>query len=167
MPKTKVKLTAEVPRKKNPPSTAFKTGNPFRFPAGVSGNPAGCKPKNEMRLVGKALHAQLPTRAPDVVAKALGLDPGASWAQCIGASLLRHAVKGDMGAARLVIEVTEGTKSKLELVDESGGSVTGALFNVVFVEADGQGRPLHASTIDALPSMQRQLSSTASDDSDD
>lgn len=165
MPKAKEKITVslERPEKKKErrlPSTVFQKGNPWAFQKGVSGNPGG-RAKSDLRLVSKNLLVQLPCRAPDAVCSALGLPNNSSWAACLSASLLRHAViKGDMGAARLIIETTEGTRAKLELTDESGNAISTNVMQLVFVDADGNGRP--ATTIEGL--IERPA--TASDDDD-
>jgi hypothetical protein len=110
-PNVTVTIETHTKKKRPAPRSAFKCGNPYRFQAGTagskkSGNPAG-RPPDEMRLVLKALRAQLPHRAPDAVASALGLAPGASWAQCISASLLRRAVRGDNNAVSPILNATE------------------------------------------------------------
>jgi hypothetical protein len=121
-------------RKRNAPSTAFKVGgpNPNAFRPGVCPNPGG-RPKDELRLVNKALRAQLNTRAPNEIAQLVGLDPGASWAQCVASSLLYMAVKGDVGAAREIRECTEGNRSRLELVDEQGAALRPPSINITFL----------------------------------
>jgi hypothetical protein len=111
--KPTVTVTIETPtkdkKKRAAPSTAFREGNPYRFQVGhskKSPNPAG-RPPDEMRLISRSLRAQLPHRAPDAVASALNLSPGASWAQCISASLLRRAVRGDNNAVSIILNATE------------------------------------------------------------
>lgn len=127
-------------RKRNPPSTAFKPGNSFRFQPGVSGNPSG-KAKNELRLVSRALREQLNLRAPDAVARTNGLAKGASWAQCVAASLLHSAARGDVAAVREIREHTEGSRSRHEFGAESESYNVRPIVEVVFVESDGNGHP--------------------------
>lgn len=139
-------LAVKQTRKRNPPRTAFKPGNEHRFTPGVSGNPTG-KAANDLRLVSKSLREQLNTRAPDDVAKAVGAGRGASWAQCVSASLLRSAVAGDSQAARLIIETIEGkAPQSLSLGGLDGeplfpSTATGPMIHVHFVESDGDGAP--------------------------
>ncbi len=141
--KTLVVVTASPARKKHPPSTTFKPGNPYRFEKGVSGNPSGGSPKSEMRLVTKALLAMLPNRATAVVTKALGLPSHASWATCIAQQLITAAVSGDTSAAAQIIATTEGTRSRLDVFQENIGSAGAPpIFEIVFVEAiDGKPAP--------------------------
>jgi hypothetical protein len=147
--KQKIELVVDQKeRKKNPPRTAFAKGNPYRVQPGQVLNPRGGKPKDEHRLVSKALRVQLNTRAPDAYAKALHLPRGASWAQCLAASLLRRSVAGDMSAATLIVQTVEGTKSHIEFSDESTGGRREC--TVLFMESDGDGRPIRTlpTTID-------------------
>lgn len=139
----KIEIAPSVPRKRNPPRTAFKTANEHSFRPGESGNPSGGRRKDEHRLVSKALKVQLNNRAPDKVAQAMQLPRGASWAQCLAASLIRRSVAGDMSAASLVVQTIEGTRSQLELISESERprEVT-----IVFEDSDGDGRPRRLPT---------------------
>jgi hypothetical protein len=131
MAKNKIAVTIETPlpakKRKGKPGnpTGFKPGNEHRFRSGQSGNPSG-RPKDETRLLSKAIRGQLGTRAPDEVSEALGLSRGASWAQCIAASLVRRAVlKGDLGAVNILLAASEPTtRAGLDaLMDADGGSV--------------------------------------------
>ena len=141
-----VKIDETKPRKRVIPRSAFQAGNEHRFRPGESGNPSGGRPKDENRLLSKALKVQLANRAPDKVAKALSLPRGASWSQCISMVLIRSAVRGDLAAAREIREATEGVRSRLELVDES--VMERPPITVVFEESiDGRLRRL-PSTID-------------------
>ena len=147
--KLSVEIAPKVERKRNPPSSAFKEGNPYRFEPGQSGNPSGGRTKDEHRLVSKAMKVQLNTRAPDAIAKAMQLPRGSSWAQCLSMSLIRRGVSGDMSAAQLIIQTVEGLKSKVELIDETEGSMPRRV-EIVFQEADHDGRLLRTlpKTID-------------------
>jgi hypothetical protein len=149
-------------RAKRLPSTAFKAGNEHQWVKGQSGNPSGGRPPDQTKIVSKALRTQLNVRAPDAVAKALSLDPGASWAMCIAASLIRQAVKGEVAAAREIREAVEGSRSTLE-IEESLNTNGQPLFQIEFVASDGNGRRQFANTIDALPAEQRLLSSDDED----
>jgi hypothetical protein len=112
MPKKSDKLTVTIEspteRKRNAPRTAYSKENPspHSFASGVSGNPGG-KPMHH-RLLTRALRARLDTRAPDKVAQALGLPRRASYAQVLSATLVNHALRGDMNAVRTIFEYTEG-----------------------------------------------------------
>ena len=81
--KAKIEVTIETPlpekKRKAPPSNkhSFAKNNPHRFAPGKSGNPSG-RPKDETRLLSKAIRGQLGTRAPYEVSLALGLTKGAS-----------------------------------------------------------------------------------------
>jgi hypothetical protein len=157
-PAVKVELKSRrKPGSKN--ATSFKPGNPHRFQPGTSGNPVG-KPK-EHRLLSRSLRSLLSDRAPSEVTKALGLPVSASWAQCLARRLVHQAVRGDLDAVKLIGTLTEGVAPRgvaLDAFDEARRDVTHVppLFQVVFVESDGQGRP-HPSTLEgqaqrALPS---------------
>ncbi len=138
----KIEIAPSVPRKRNPPSTAFKPGNTHRIKRGQVLNPYGRsgKPKEDNRLLSKSLKAQLNTRAPDAVATAVGLEKYASWAQCLAASLLlRSVLKGDTAAANLILTATEGSNARLEIEHAMRGIPQ--TIEVVFVESDGDGRP--------------------------
>ncbi len=168
MPKKKIVVTLDrAERKRNAPRTAFKKGqpNPHAFKPGVSPNPGG-RPKDGLRLVSKALRVQLAGRATNEIAAAVGLDPGASYAQVLAQVVLRLGMRGDLTAIKLAVELSE--KTRVEMDELNSGNVTGSLFNIVFVESDGNGAPLHASTIEALQQdsmqRQRQLSASASDE---
>jgi hypothetical protein len=144
MSKTSIELVTK-PRKKRAPSTAFKENNPHRFKAGEGSPNPGGKPKED-RLISKVLRVQLNVRAPDAIAKAVGAPRGASWAQCIGFSLMQSAVRGDAAAARLLIETVEG-KAPTILTGMDGeplfnGSASERpLIHVNFIESDGDGAP--------------------------
>lgn len=142
--KAKKKITLNIEhkeRRKNPPRTAFKKGgpNPHAFKPGQSGNPTGGKPKDQLRPVSKSLCIALNTRAPDAVAKALGCSRGASWSQCLAQKLIYQAVRGDLAAANIIIQATEGTSSRIELTGEMGDRP--GQIEIVFLESDGAGRP--------------------------
>jgi hypothetical protein len=154
MPKKTLPITIDVPtatprRKRPAPKNAFAKGNPYRFQKGVSGNPAG-RPKDEARntaLVSKALQGQLGVTAPHQIAEKLGLEPGAaSWAQCLGASLIRRAVYGDMAAARLVLDFTENIRDALSITDTTALAPTH--LEVFLVSPSGKPEPV---IIDATP----------------
>ena len=154
MKKTTQKIKLEIEpkaRKKNPPRTAFKKGapNPHAFKPGVSPCPGGKPKSQEQRLLSHTLRIQLAWRAPDKVAKALGLPRGASWSMVLAQSLLRRATAGDLQAAQLIVTTTEGTKSRIEFNDESGDTRTREC-TVLFMESDGNGRPARVlpTTID-------------------
>lgn len=149
-------------RKKNPPKTAFKKGgpNPHAFQKGVSGNPGGKSRSHEDRLVTNALRVRAAFRAPDRIAKALGLPRGASWAQCLAQSLLQRAISGDNEASRLVLERVDGpAKQSLELSGADGeplfqpGSESCPLITVNFTSTEFQKErdAARQATIDALP----------------
>ena len=149
--KLDVEFTPRIPRKRRPPRTAYseESPSPYAFQPGQSGNPSGGRPKDENRLVSRALKFQLNNRAPDVVSKALGLPRGASWAQCLAASLIRRSVKGDMSAASLIVQTIEGTKSQVEFIDQ-GESIPRRV-SIEFVESDGNGHPrILPTTIDGF-----------------
>lgn len=153
--KTRIEMVNK-PRKKNPPRTAFKKGeeNPHAFKPGESGNPGG-KPK-EHRLLSKALRMHLANRAPDSVCEALNLPHHSSWAQCVGMRLIRLAITSiDTNAIRAVHEISEGSRSRLEIVDESDACFPS--MEIVFVESDGNGRPHRYSAIESSVDETRAL----------
>jgi hypothetical protein len=137
-------------RKKTAPRSAFGPNNPYRVQPGQVLNPRGGKPKDEHRLVSKALKVQLNTRAPDAVTQTLHLSRGSSWAQCLAARLMiQAAVKGDVSAANAVIAATEGRRAFSEFVDASASEQPTEI-QICFVESDGNGRPRVYPTIEAM-----------------
>ena len=143
--KRKSRVALASRKKKSANSTSFKPGNQYRFPEGTSGNVGG-KPK-EHRLLSKSLRAMLSDPAPLAVAEAFGLGRNASWSQCIAARLVRQAVSGDLDAARLIGILSEGANPRTRLYFDDDEPVDRnaplppPLFQVVFVESDGEGRP--------------------------
>jgi hypothetical protein len=149
--KQKIKLEIEPKaRKKNPPRTAFKKGepNPHAFRPGVSPCPGGKPKSQEQRLLSHTLRIQLAWRAPDKVARALGLPRGASWSMVLAQSLLRRATAGDLQAAQLIVTTTEGTKSRIDFFAES--DVPRNQVTVVFEESDGDGHRRLPTTLDGF-----------------
>jgi len=138
-------------KKRTANSTSFKPGNQYRFSEGTSGNVGG-KPK-EHRLLSKSLRAMLSDPAPMAVAEAFGLGRNASWSQCIAARLVRQAVSGDLDAARLIGVISEGAHPRARLFDDEpidyNAPLPAPLYQIVFVESDGQGRPKQPPLIDA------------------
>lgn len=128
MPENAITLSVEpASRKRRPPSTAYskERPSPHAFKAGQpSANPGG-KPRHH-RLLSRTARADVARRAPNEVARALGLPCGSSWGQCLIRSLLRAGVRGDLTAARLLFEYTEGAPPQRGAVaadgeyDESG-----------------------------------------------
>jgi len=108
-------------RTRKAPKSRFKEGNEHRWQPGQSGNPSG-RPKAEMRLVSRALLDQLSWRAPAALCKLLGLPETSSQAQCLAATLIRRATKGDTNAARLLMElVGESGRNAFTLSFDSDG----------------------------------------------
>lgn len=136
--------TAKPARKKTVPKTAFQKGgpNPFAFKPGESGRSRAKKPAapDDTRLISKALRAMLPFRAPNERAIAVGLKPGASWAQVCAAALLDAASRGDVQASKEIRESTEGGRLALAF-DSEPGSEDCPLLQICFVSPeyrDGQ-----------------------------
>jgi hypothetical protein len=151
----------------NSSSTKFSKGNEHRFEPGVSGNPGGKPKSSEARLLSKAMRVQLSWRAPNEVATQLGLEPGASWAQCISMRLIRLAIReGDVSAMRELREATEGTRShaSMAFTDEDGNPQdTPPLIELVFVQSDGNGYPVPGYSIDGKPAMPSALPAATRD----
>ncbi|HEV2484115.1 MAG TPA: hypothetical protein VGT08_01170 [Terracidiphilus sp.] len=156
-------------RKKVVPRTAYtkEHPSPYAFKPGESGNSAG-KKKSETRLLSKALNAYLSDRAPEEVAKSLGLPPNApgehynySWALCLGRRILNKAMLAEPWAVDAIIKLTEPVHTRLDL-GFGGESDSSQIMEVVFVESDGDGRiskkalaafpDLAAKTIEGQPS---------------
>lgn len=136
--------TARPARKRTIPKTAFRKGgeNPHAFQPGECGRNRAKKPErpDDERLISRALRAQLSTRAPNERAIAVGLRPGASWAQVCAAALLDAASRGDVAASKEVRESTEGGRLALAF-DSEPGSEDCPLLEVCFVSPeyrDGQ-----------------------------
>jgi len=137
--KRKKKLARTTYSKENPSPHAFRPGE--------SGNPGG-KPRLVDQLLSKTLRVALCDRAPDAVCETLNLPLHASWAQCVARRLIYSAVKGDLQAIREIREATEGTRvhASLDLPDPNTAL---PVFELVFIEANGDGRPGPGVTIEA------------------
>ena len=111
--------------------------SPFAFKPGHSGNPGGeGRPKDPYRLVSRAMRSRLNTRATDAASFDAGLEPGASWAQVLGVSLINLAIQGDVQAARTVLEYTDAPlprTAKLELSGPDGEPLQPPSLNIVVV----------------------------------
>ncbi len=82
------------------------------------------------------MRSRLNTRATDEAAFAAGLEPGASWAQVLGVSLINLAIAGDVHAARTVLEYTDQPMprvAKLELSGPDGEPLQTPSLNIVVV----------------------------------
>lgn len=135
-------IDTERKRRKNPPRTAFKPGNEHRFRPGQSGNPSGGsgRKKDEHRLTTKALVVDLARRATPNITRALGLSSHASYAQCLSRALIRRALAGDLQAAALILNYSEGApKSHLTFVDETMTEKVNEV-RIIFEESNGDGR---------------------------
>ena len=76
------------------------------------------------------------TRATDEAALDAGLEPGASWAQVLGVSLINLAIQGDVQAARTVLEYTDAPlprTARLELSGPDGEALAPPSLNIVVV----------------------------------
>ncbi|MBT9331485.1 DUF5681 domain-containing protein [Paracidobacterium acidisoli] len=135
--------------------------SPFAFKPGHSGNPGGeGRPKDPYRLVSKAMRSRLNTRATDEAAFAAGLEPGASWAQVLGVSLINLAIAGDVHAARTVLEYTDQPMprvAKLEVTGPDGEPLQPPSLNIVIVP--GGAPQLHGPQPVAMKLPARQQSS--------
>ena len=125
MPKTKL-ATAVKPRKKNPPRTAFKRGepNPHAFqPGSGSPNPGG-KPRPELdKILSRALRERLNTRAPDATCASCQVPHHSSWAQCLAAIIVRKA-STEAAFLQLLLSYTEGLpKASLALDSNISGDM--------------------------------------------
>jgi hypothetical protein len=147
-----VTIDATKKRKRRAPSTAYSRQHPspHAFKPGESGNPGG-KPRLMDHLLSQKLRVALCDRAPDAVCEALALPHHSSWAQCIARKLIYMAVRGDLQAMREIREATEGLKvhASLDLPDPDNAP---PVFEVVFIEANGDGRPASGITIEAKSS---------------
>lgn len=161
MPK-KIQLDVIVPGKKSkrPRSTPsphkFAPGNPWRFQPGVSGNPGG-RPRTEKKL-SAAFRAELGQAAVGEICTALGLPAESSWATVVARATILNAARGDVAAAREAREATEGSKSRVEVLDENGDVRRPPSLNIVIVP--GGAPQLHGPQPVAkkLPARERQSS---------
>jgi hypothetical protein len=158
MKKPKQKKAASIElasrKKKSANATSFKPGNAHAFKPGESGNVGG-KPKQH-KLLSRTLRTMLSDPAPSDVSQAFGLGRNASWSACICVRLIRSAVSGDLDAARLIGLLTEGQNPRSfdPLVFDQDSANVPPIFEVVFVDANGDGQPAAGITIDAAPRTQ-------------
>jgi hypothetical protein len=154
MPK-KMSVTIEAAARKRTgvvQEHAFKPGNPYRFRPGQSGNKAGRPKDPPVKFISKALHSQLGDAANAETCAALRVPEGSSFAICIAQSLIRAAVRGDIGAAKLIADSTEGTRSKLEFTDAEGDPLKLPTLEIYLVQPNREPalvQTLDASTLDA------------------
>jgi hypothetical protein len=158
-PKKVVVHLGEKARKKVVPRTAYSKEHPspYAFKPGESGNSAG-KKKSETRLLSKALNAYLSDRAPEEVARSLGLPSNApgehynySWALCLGRRILNKAMIAEPWAVDAIIKLTEPVHARLDLGFGGEGEAP-QIMELVFVEADGDGR-ISKESLAAFPEL--------------
>jgi hypothetical protein len=132
-------------RKKNPPRTAFKKGepNPHQFVAGNGSPNPGGKPKCDRdRLIGKALHVYLQDRVPDDVCRSHGLPTHSSYGQLLAKRLIRYALQGEQWAYSEIIALTEVKRAGLSVLGNiDSENEDRSLITIEFVSANGDGRP--------------------------
>ena len=137
--KKKVVIGVEVlpPPKKHVPANAFKPGNEYakRWTKGMESPNKSGRPKDGLRLVSRALRVQLNMTAPNADCLACGLKPGSSWAQVVGAAMIRQASRGDVAAAKLILDATEkGTVRTDVPVDADGNPLPTPALNIIFTD---------------------------------
>lgn len=147
-----------APPKKRMPVNAFQPNNEYakRWTKGMpSPNPSGGPKRDGLRLVSRALRVQLNQHAPNAECLAVGLLPGASWAQVVAASILRQSARGDMAAARLLLDFTEKVNNaRIDVpVDDDGNPIvmTPPSLNIVFTDAPAGGEVLRQDLLGAEP----------------
>lgn len=139
--KKKITIGVEVlpPQKKHIPAKPFTAASPQakKWYRGMpSPNPSGGPKRDGLRLVSRALRVQLNLQAPRAECAAVGLKSG-SWAQVVAAAILRQSVRGDMGAARLLLDFTEKVNIRIDVpLDDDGNPITIAppSLNIVFTD---------------------------------
>lgn len=97
-----------------------------------SGNPGG-RPRTEKKL-SAAVRAELGQAAVGEICTALGLPAESSWATVVARATILNAARGDVAAAREAREATEGSKSRLEVLDENGDVRRPPALNIVIVD---------------------------------
>ena len=143
--KRKITIEAAVqvipPKEKRVPASAFKPGNEQAkkwFKGMASPNPSGGPKRDGLKLVSRALRVQLNLQAPHAECRAVNLKPGSSWAQVVAAAILLQSVRGDMGAARLLLDFTEKVNNtRIEVpVDDDGNPIplVAPSLNIVFTD---------------------------------
>jgi hypothetical protein len=144
-------------RKRNPPRTAFKKGgpNPHAFVAGNGSPNPGGKPRTSDHLLSKSLRVALADHAPDEVCKAMNLPPHSSWSQCLARKLIYMAIRGDLASIAEIRTCTEGSRISADLSFQDPAAAP-PIFELVFLESDGQGRPKH--TIIDAPTLPAEVS---------
>lgn len=152
--KKKITVGVEVlpPQKKHVPANPFTADSPQarRWYKGMpSPNPSGGPKRDGLRLVSRALRVQLNLQAPRAECAAVGLKSG-SWAQVVAAAILRQSVRGDMSAARLLLDFTEKVNTtRIDVpLDDDGNPIplVAPSLNIVFTDDPGVGRELLVAT---------------------
>lgn len=85
-----------------------------RKPGHENGNPEGhnqyTHPRAAKRIT-EAIRVRMEQRAPDEVALAVGLEPGATWADCIGEGVLFDAARGILDHVQYAQDASEDKMS--------------------------------------------------------
>ncbi len=139
-------------RKKTVPRSAYSKTNPSpnQFKPGQGSPNPGGKPRQFDHLLSRSLRVCLADRAPNAVAEQLNLNPGASWSQCLAHRLVHLAMRGDLTALQLIHAATEGSRTHVSF-DPPDSADTPPIFELVFIESNGDGRPAPGVVIDAKP----------------
>ena len=159
--KPRSNVTVEIvqkPRtKRGAPKNAFQKGNQLGFKPGAGSPNPGGKPRHHEARISKYLLREFADRAPDNLCKQLQLPTRSSWGRCLARRLMFQALGGDVTAYRELLAWTEA-KGRLNLFDDDfaprdpNAPLPPPLFEVVFVESNGDGRPKEPPVIDAAAS---------------
>lgn len=103
----KQRQNSDKPKKRKPPKTAFKPGNPYRWQPGESGNPNGAPKGPKLSdLIRQALDQKMPADKTQALKDLI--DSGATIGQIIAMAVGLRAADGDLEALSVIADRTEG-----------------------------------------------------------
>jgi hypothetical protein len=124
----------------------------YPFKPGQSGNPGG-RPIKKYRQLAPLMANDLTEAAPNHIALALALPPGATWGQCISRRALKMAALGDIQAMRLIHDCVDLQTSLRVTVNAEASERELAELRSMFkakVEEEAQ-RMASPQTLDIVP----------------
>jgi|SRR5215472_2795907 len=102
-------------------SGLVEAGRQFQFPKGKSGNPSG---RPSTKLLTDALKARLSMRLPAPTAKRLKLRTTATYSDAVAMALIDEAIRGNVQAAREVMDRVQGKVPQAVQLDAQFEGIT-------------------------------------------